>query len=171
MSTGSLAVVLANTPNRFPGLQTIGKLFFILDLVLFTLFNLLMTTRFILVPQKLIASLHHPVEGLFYGTYWVSIALILNCTQAYGVPATGPWLVKALEVCFWMYCGTVFIVSVAQYYFFFHTERLKVTDAVPAWIFPIYPLLVVGTMAGTMIPSQPALQGWYMCKEEPPSLG
>jgi tellurite resistance protein TehA-like permease len=53
-----------------------------------------------------------------------------------------------------MYCAIVLIVAVGQYFVLFQEERLKITDAVPAWIFPIYPLLVVGPMAGTMIPSQ-----------------
>jgi tellurite resistance protein TehA-like permease len=39
-------------------------------------------------------------------------------------------------------------------------ERLNVTDAVPAWIFPIYPLLVVGTLAGTILPAQPNGPSW-----------
>ena len=164
MSTGAVAVVLANTPNSFPGLITIGKIFYITNLVLFLLFTGLITTRFILVPPKFVASLLHPVEGLFLGAYWVSVSLILNGAQSYGVPASGPWLVKALEICYWIYCGVVFVVGVAQYYVFFQSVKLKVDDAVPAWIFPIYPLLVVGTMAGTMIPSQPVDRGWYMCK-------
>ncbi|KAF2269449.1 hypothetical protein CC78DRAFT_550838 [Lojkania enalia] len=162
MSTGALAVVLANAPNRFPGLNTIGKIFYILDIVLFAIFNIAISTRFILVPKKLTASLHHPVEGLFFGAYWVSISLILNGAQSYGVPSSGPWLVRALEICFWMYCAVVFIVGVAQYFLFFKEERLNVADAMPAWIFPIYPLLVVGPMAGTMIPSQPSQAGWNM---------
>jgi tellurite resistance protein TehA-like permease len=62
MSTGALAVVLGNTPNQFNGLQTCGKVVFVFDLVLFTLFNLCMFTRFILVPRKLLGSLHHPVR-------------------------------------------------------------------------------------------------------------
>lgn len=162
MSTGALAVVLAQTPNQFTGLQTIGKIFFILDIVLFLLFNVLMTTRFILVPKKLPASLHHPVEGLFFGSYWVSVALILNGAQLYGGSPTGPWLTKALEICFWTYCALVFIVGVGQYYTFFQEERLNVADAMPAWIFPIYPLLVIGPLAGTLIPSQPREAGWNM---------
>lgn len=160
MSTGSLAVVLGNTPNTFTGLRTIGKVVFIFDLVLFLLFNALMITRFILVPRKLLASLHHPVEGLFHGTYWVSVALILNCAYIYGNPDTGPWFPKALEVCFWIYCSAAFIVGVMQYSMFFRLERLNVTDAVPAWIFPIYPLLVVGTLAGTILPAQPNEPSW-----------
>jgi tellurite resistance protein TehA-like permease len=162
MSTGALAVVLGQTPNQFPGLKTIGKIFFILDLILFTLFTGLMTTRFILVPRKLLASLHHPVEGLFFGSYWVSVSLILNCVQAYGVPASGKWLVQVLHVCFWIYCGVVFAIAVGQYFVFFHLEKMNVAEAVPAWIFPIYPLLVVGPMAGAMIPSQTVESGWNM---------
>jgi tellurite resistance protein TehA-like permease len=160
MSTGALSVVLANTPNKFPGLTTIGEIVFIFDLVIFLLFNGLMITRFILVPRKLTASLHHPVEGLFHGTYWVSVALKLNCAYLYGHDKTGPWLTKALEVSFWVYCALAFSVSIAQYSMFFRLERLQVTSAVPAWIFPIYPLLVVGTLAGTILPAQPVSASW-----------
>jgi C4-dicarboxylate transporter/malic acid transport protein len=160
MSTGALAVVLGNTPNKFTGLQTIGKVVFMFDLVLFTVFNLCMFVRFILAPRKLLGSLHHPVEGLFFGTYWVSVALILNCTYIYGNPSTGSWLTKALEITFWMYCAAAFIVGIVQYSLFFRLERLDVADAVPAWIFPIYPLLVVGTLAGTILPGQPETPSW-----------
>ncbi|RMZ72456.1 malic acid transporter [Pyrenophora seminiperda CCB06] len=159
MSTGSIAVVLGNTPNKFTGLKTIGKVVFILDLVLFTIFTICMLVRFILVPRKIIASLRHSVEGLFFGTYWVSVALILNCTYIYGDPSTGPWLTKALEITYWMYCAAAFLVGIVQYSLFFRLERLSVSDAVPAWIFPIYPLLVVGTLAGTILPGQPETAG------------
>ena len=53
-------------------------------------------------------------------------------------------------------------MGVGQYYILFHKERLNVADAMPAWIFPIYPLLVVGPMAGAMIPSQSEEAGWKM---------
>ncbi|ORY10491.1 voltage-dependent anion channel-domain-containing protein [Clohesyomyces aquaticus] len=129
----------AQTPNQFTGLKTIDKLFFILDLVMFILFNILMATRFILQPRKLTASLHHAVDFLFFGAYWVSVSLILNCCQTYGVPSTGPWLVRAME-----------------------EEHLNIADAMPASIFLTYPLLVVGPMAGTMIPSQTRETGWNM---------
>jgi tellurite resistance protein TehA-like permease len=153
-------VVLGNTPNTFPGLETIGKVVYILNLVMFVLFNGLMITRFILVPRKLTTSLHHPVEGLFHGTYWVSVALILNGAYVFGKSETGSWMTKAHEVCFWTYCGISFTISIIQYSMFFRLERLNVTDAVPAWIFPIYPLLVVGTLAGTILPSQPNSASW-----------
>ena len=154
MSTGSLAVVIAKTPNRFTGLETIGKIFFIVDIFFFVLFTALIATRFILAPKKLPASLHHPVEGLFFGAYWVSVALILNCIQIYGVPTSGPWLVEALHVLFWIYCAVALLVAIFQYSVLFKEELLNVSEAMPAWIFPVYPLLVVGPLAATLIPSQ-----------------
>lgn len=163
MSTGALAVVLSQTPNKFTGLETIGKIFFIVDLVMFAAFNVAMFLRAFWFPRRFLASLHHPVEGLFFGSYWVSVSLILSNMQAYGVPNTGPWLVKCILVLFWIYCAIVLIVAVGQYYVLFQEERLRITDAVPAWIFPIYPLLVIGPMAGNMVSSQPhydALPMW-----------
>ncbi|TKA52213.1 hypothetical protein B0A55_12829, partial [Friedmanniomyces simplex] len=68
----------------------------------------------------------------------------------------------ALKVLFWMYCAAVLLVAIFQYYIFFQSERLQVKDAVPAWVFPVYPLLVVAPMAGTMIPSQPTAAGYSM---------
>ena len=71
MSTGAIAVVLAQTPNRFRGLNVIGKIFFIVDLVMFVTFTGIKCYRFIASPAKFMRSLHHPVEGLFFGAYWV----------------------------------------------------------------------------------------------------
>ncbi|PNS19710.1 hypothetical protein CAC42_7554 [Sphaceloma murrayae] len=155
MSTGALAIVLSQTPNQFDGLRTIGKVIFILDVSIFALLSAAMATRFVLVPQKFIASLHHPMESLFFGTYWVSGSLILNGIQNYGVPSTGPWLIKFLEVTFWMYCTTALLLGVFQYHLLFQKESLPPSSAMPSWIFPIYPLLVVGSLASSLIPSQP----------------
>jgi tellurite resistance protein TehA-like permease len=155
MSTGALAVVLAVTPNRFPGPDTIGKIFFILDLVLFVAIAATMIARFVMTEASFSSSLHHPVEGFFVGAFWVSISLILDCVQLYGVPSSGPWLVKALEILFWIYCAFALVVAIFQYYALFHKKILDVADAMPGRILPIYPLLVVGFMAGDMIPSQP----------------
>ena len=155
MSTGAVAVVLAQQPNIFAGLMTIGKIFYILDLVLFVSFSALITARFILRPESFLKSLHHPQEALFFGTFWVSIALILAGAELYGGPSAGKWLTKALEVCYWLYAGLVLLVAVFQYNTLFVKERLKVSDAMPAWILPIYPMLVMGPLASVLLPSQP----------------
>jgi tellurite resistance protein TehA-like permease len=156
MSTGSIAVLLSQQPYSFRGLKTIGKIFFILDLVMFVAFNIIIMVRFRKRPWKFSKSLHWPPEALFFGTYWVSIALILTCTQQYGIPVCGPWLVKTMEVLFWVYAASALSVAIFQYLTLFVAEKTPVSSAVPAWVFPVYPLLIIGPLAGVMVPSQPA---------------
>lgn len=156
MSTGAIATVLGQQPFSFDGLKTIGKIFFILDLVLFLIFCACITYRFINAePGTLFLSLHHPEESFFFGTFWVSIALILYCVQQYGVPSSGPWLVKALEILFWTYAGCAILVAVFQYHVIFDVRKLRVTHALPVWILPVYPFLILGPLAAVLEYSQP----------------
>jgi len=156
MSTGAIATLLGQQPFGFTGLKTIGKIFFILDLILFITFSALITYRFIRNrPGALSLSLHHPHESFFFGTFWVSIALILYCMQQYGVPSSGPWLVKALEILYWIYAGCALLVAVFQYHVIFDLENLPVMEAMPAWILPVYPFLVLGPLAAVLEYNQP----------------
>ena len=171
MSTGAMATLLSQQPFSFHGLRTIGKIFFILDLVLFTIFSFLILFRFTMTSSSLRRSLYHPHESFFFGTFWVSIALILYCIQQYGTPSVGPWLVKALEICFWVYAACALLVAIFQYHVIFDEEDLPVVDAMPAWILPgksknniarivadiklVYPFLVLGPLASVLEYSQP----------------
>ncbi|KAF2870604.1 voltage-dependent anion channel [Massariosphaeria phaeospora] len=155
MSTGAMATLIGQQPNSFTGLKTIGKIYFILDILLFLAFCGCIGFRFARNYRAINRSLHHPHESFYFGAFWVSIALILYGTQQYGVPACGPWLVKALEVCFWMYAGCVLLVAVFQYHVIFDREKLPVVDAVPAWIMPVYPFIVLGPLAAVLEYSQP----------------
>lgn len=154
MSTGAIGVVLANTPFRFRGLDVIAKIFFILDLLLFTLFSSAITYRFLRRPIVFIRSLHHPAEALFFGSFLVSIALLLNLTQTYGVPLCGPWLTTAVRVCYWIYTSAALCVAIFQYATLFVAERLPVDSAMPAWVMPVYSFLVVGPLAAVIVQTQ-----------------
>ncbi|KAK8049003.1 hypothetical protein PG994_010733 [Apiospora phragmitis] len=160
MSTGALASLLGQQPFTFPGLTTIGKIVFILDMVLFLTFSSLIAVRFALKRRAIVASLHHPSESFFFGAWWVSLALLLNCTASYGVPGLGgasgggAWLVSALRVLFWMYFACATLVAILQYYIIFQTEHLHVSDAMPAWVLPAYPFLVSGPLAAQIVKSQ-----------------
>jgi len=155
MSTGAVAIVIGQTPFKFTSLEIIGKIFYIVDLIMFIVASIMIATRFTLRPGSISKSMHYPAEALFFGSFWVSIALILNCAQAYGTPSSGPWLITALRVCFWMYAALVMLVAVFQYAKIFVAERLQISDAMPAWILPMYPFLVLGPLAATLAPSQP----------------
>lgn len=159
MATGALAMLLSQQPNTFPGLMTIGKCLFILTIVLFGVFSCLIAFRFLMNPPALLRSLHHPHESFYFGTYWVSIDFLLYNTQIYGVSGLGnlrsDWLIKALEICFWLYACCALLVVVFQYHVIFDEEQLRVSNAMPAWILPAYPFLVLGPLAAKLAASQP----------------
>lgn len=153
MSTGAIAVVLSQQPYTFTGLDVIAKIFFILDIVLFCTFSALMIIRFYLEPWKLAKSLHYPNEALFFGSAWVSIALLLNLISTYGVPVCGRWLRIAMEIFFWMYGAFALLVAIFQYLTLFVANNMPVSSAMPALVFPVYPFLVIGPLAGVMLPN------------------
>lgn len=142
--------MLSQTPHRFNGLTIIGDIVFILDLVLFTLITTVIITRFIMFPGTLWGSLIHETESLFFATPWLSIATILNNTNAYGVPHCGVWLRTTLIVLFWVYCACTFTVAVAQYYLLFTGHQLTIQSMTPSWILPIFPIMLSGTIASSI---------------------
>jgi tellurite resistance protein TehA-like permease len=154
MSTGGIANLISQQPFTFPGLRAIGKVFYILNLVLFATFSVLIASRFALKPRALLTSLHHPSESFFFGSFWVSIALILIGAQAYGGPATGDWFVTAMRVVYWIYYACETLVAVFQYHVIFESERNNLSEALPSWILPAYPFLVTGLLAGTIAQKQ-----------------
>ncbi|KAL6705716.1 hypothetical protein ACN47E_006505 [Coniothyrium glycines] len=160
MSTGALATLLGQQPYSFTGLKSIGKIFFILDLILFLTFSACISYRFIHNRGSLKLSLHHPHESFFFGSYFVSIALIIYCIEQYGVPSCGPWLIKTLEILFWSYAAIVMLVAVFQYHVIFDRRKLPVKDAMPAWILPVYPFLILGVLGSTLLKSQPTGPGF-----------
>lgn len=155
MSTGSLAVVLYQTPHKFNGLLTIGKIVFILDLTLFILYTAIVAARFTLKPNTFRKSLVDPGESFYFGSFWVSVSLLLQNTSQYAFPSCGPWLVQTLEVLFWIYFALVLLVAIFQYQDLFVEQNLRVADMTPAWILPIYPLLVTGPLAAVLMSHQP----------------
>lgn len=154
MSTGGIALVLNATPHRFPGLRVIGDVVFVLTLVIFALTTIGISTRFILFPGTLSASLLHPTESLFFPTFWLGIATILSNIQNYGVSHTGDWLSYTMLVLFWIYTACTFIVGVAHYHLLFTQKALTSTSMTPSWILPIFPVMLVGTIASATAPSQ-----------------
>lgn len=132
MSTGGLALLLAEQtqPHTFDGLQTIGKVVYIIDLVIFMFLVVAITYRFTAFPGTFKRSIVHPTEGLFMATSLLSLASIIGAIARYGIPSSGPWLVVAYRVLFWIYFAFTFIFAVAQYCLLFTSPQLKIQDMV-----------------------------------------
>jgi C4-dicarboxylate transporter/malic acid transport protein len=158
MSTGGFALLLSATPYRFRGLDTIGEVVFILDMTFFVCISAAITTRFILFPATLKKSFSHNTERLFFATFWLSISNMICNIQIYGGPHVGPWLPVATRILFWIYCACTFLVAVFLYFALFTGQPFTLQSMTSAWILPIFPVMLSGTLAQTLAPHQPPVQ-------------
>ncbi|EMC93090.1 hypothetical protein BAUCODRAFT_46942, partial [Baudoinia panamericana UAMH 10762] len=160
MATGGVSNVLHAVPDpyRFPGLYTIGCIFFLLNIFLF-LFNVVMVSlRFYNYPSTFRASILHPTESLFIPASLVSVGIILLNITEYGAVEgkTGRWLTATMGVLFWIYCAHAVLFSCTIYLIMWSTQTFTIAQMTPVWIFPAYPLLIIGPHAGVLASKLPA---------------
>jgi tellurite resistance protein TehA-like permease len=155
MSTGALATLLGQQPYMPTTFRILGCILFVLNLVLFVTFSGCIAYRFAHDRKALSRSLHHPKESFYFGTFWVSIALLIYEMNQYAVSKVGPWLTKTLAIAFWTYAACVFLVAVFQYHVLFDEAELSVSEAMPSWILPMYPFLILGPLAAALVKNQP----------------
>ncbi|TVY14957.1 Malic acid transport protein [Lachnellula arida] len=156
MSTGGIAFVVSVIPNRLTGLTELGTAIFVFNIILFVSFTILMITRFIMHPGTLKHSLANPHEGFFFATFWLSLATMFTNTTAYGIPNSGPWLVDALWIAFWVYTACTTLIAIFYYHVLFTVKKLVITNVLPGWVLPIFPAMLVGTLASAIAKFQPA---------------
>lgn len=161
MSTGGIALVLGLTPNRFRGLDTIGLVVFLFDVVCMLAISTCLLLRFALYKHTFRKTLTRPREALFVSTFFLSIAALLSNAAKYGAlflsPEAQDGLAVFLRVTFWLYLAATFLISVIQYHLLFSVKeqrRLTVHHMTPAWILPIFPVMLAGTIAAFDSPTQ-----------------
>ena len=102
-------------PFKFPGLEAIGVIFFLLNIVLFIVNTAMISLRFHCHPETFKASFLHPTERLFIPAAVVSFGTILLNISQYGPDHTGDWLNDAVVVLFWVDVGLALIASMGIY--------------------------------------------------------
>ena len=102
-------------PFRFPGLEAIGIIFFLLNIVLFIVNVVMISLRFYWYPETFKASFLHPTERLFIPASVVSFGTILLNISQYGPSHAGAWLNNAVAVLFWVDAGLALIASMGVY--------------------------------------------------------
>ncbi|KAI4658623.1 uncharacterized protein J4E79_007029 [Alternaria viburni] len=161
MATGGLGTLIAIQPHSFPGLITIGAVFYILNLMLFTAVTMTMVLRFTKYAGSFKESIKHEREGLFLGPFFLSIATIITGTQKYVIEAyeedhpNRAWAITTMAVAFWAYTFITFCLASFQYSFLFCSHTYKLTSFMPSWLLPIFPIMLAGTIASVIAKSQP----------------
>jgi tellurite resistance protein TehA-like permease len=161
MATGGLATLISIQPHAFPGLITIGAVFYIINLIFFIGITGTMILRFTKFPGSFKASISHEREALFLGPFFLSIATIITGTQKYVIQAyeidhpNRAWAITSMSVAFWLYTFFAFCLASFQYSFLFCAHTYKLTSFMPSWLLPIFPVMLSGTIASTIAADQP----------------
>lgn len=161
MATGGIATLISIQPHPFPGLITIGAVFFIINLVFFFGITGTMILRFTKFPGSFKASITHEREGLFLGPFFLSVATIITGTQKYIIQAyeadhpNRSWAVTSIAVAFWAYTFFAFCLATFQYSFLFCCHSYKLTSFMPSWLLPVFPIMLSGTIASVIAADQP----------------
>lgn len=155
MSTGGLSLLVFAQPNQFPGLKSIGLVVYIINLIIFSLISILITTRFFLHPGDLTNSLKHPREGFFFPTFFLALATIITSTERYAIPKNDAALIWAIQGAFWAYLTVTLLLAIGQYSFVFAAHSFGLQTMMPTWILPIFPIMLTGTIASVIADTQP----------------
>ena len=106
--------------------------------------------RFWFYPYTFKASFRHPTESLFIPAVAVSFGTILINIVEYGFGHAGQWLNEAVLYLFWFDAGLAFFLSITIYLILWSTQSYTIARMTPIWIFPAYPLLIIGPHAAQL---------------------
>lgn len=169
MSTGGIGLCLGTTPHRFRGLDTIGLVIFLFDVVCFIAITTCLLLRFTFYKGTFTKIITRTKEAIFIPTCFLSIAAMLSNTELYGTKfLTGKpleYLIVFMRVMFWIYTSATFLMSILSYQLLFTVQdqrRLTVNSMTPGWILPIFPIMLAGTVAAFDAADQPPDQAMAM---------
>jgi C4-dicarboxylate transporter/malic acid transport protein len=155
MATGGIAVLLSSTPHQFPGLQTIGKIVYILNLVLFLCISACLIIRFLTKCSALKESFQEPNESHFMGACLLALATIILGAENYGAEECDPWLQVALRIVFWIYAGLSTIQAIWHNWYLYHIRMASRQPFALIRLLPSFPAMLAGTIASVLASHQP----------------
>ncbi|KAG2003877.1 hypothetical protein GB937_009370 [Aspergillus fischeri] len=153
--TGGIAVLLSSTPHQFPGLKTIGKIVYILNLVLFLCISACLIIRFLAKSSALKESFQEPNESHFIGTCLLALATLILGAENYGTDACGPWLQVALRIVFWIYVALSTIQAIWHNWYLYHIRMASRQPFALVRLLPSFPAMLTGTIASVLASHQP----------------
>lgn len=110
----------------------------------------MLLTRFINHPNTFRLSLVHPTESLFVPAFLVSFGTICVTIVEYGANNTGEWLTTTVLVLFWINVALAVTLSITIYMILWSSLTFTIAQMTPIWIFPAYPLLIIGPHAANL---------------------
>jgi tellurite resistance protein TehA-like permease len=111
MGTGGVYILIGGVPFSFRGQHAIGSTIFVINLVIFLINNAGMATLLIKHPESFYNSFFDHEDGLYMPCFGLAIATLFVGVMDYGVPYCGFWLVRTMEVVFFVYIALAVVIA------------------------------------------------------------
>lgn len=154
MSLGGISNLLLSRIINSDPLHRIGIALLILNMLYFVALLLLQVVRFTFTPARVGYTLSHPIECLFVPTIVLAAATILNGLAAVAGREVGSGVRTAFQVAFWVYFAAALVVSVVCYTSVWARAEGSMHHMNPAWVLPVFPLMLCGSVAVAVVPTQ-----------------
>jgi tellurite resistance protein TehA-like permease len=102
MGTGIVSILLHNLPYTASWIYYLSIVFFVLNIVLFTVFTIISLIRYTHYPEIWGVMIRHPNQSLFLGTIPMGFATIIDMFVFVCVPAWGSWAVQFAWAMWWI---------------------------------------------------------------------
>ncbi|CDS01524.1 hypothetical protein [Sporisorium scitamineum] len=162
MSLGGMANLLLTKIIDSSFLYYLGLSLFLINIIYLLTLITLQIVRYALTPASLTYTLTHPIECCFIPTALLACATVINgFATLVGTDASAAWEV-VLRTAFWVYFSASFIVSLVCYTCLFARAEQSLGHMNPAWVLPIFPLMLCGSVASAVVPTQSELAALVM---------
>ena len=150
MGTGILTVAINQFPYDFAALHAIGRVLWLLNILLFALFSGLYATRWMLFPNEARRIFDHSAMSMFFGAIPMGLATILNGFLAFGIPFWGLTAVRIAETLWWIDVAVACGVAVPFLMFTRQDHRIEKMTAI--WLLPVVAAEVTAASGGLLAP-------------------
>lgn len=151
MGTGVLALILAEFASfsSFFGLLAVGM--WIFNTVLFILFCILYSLRWMLFPQEAKQIFSHPTMSLFLGAIPMALATIINGCLKFGLALNAELFIQIAQVLWYvdviLAVGIAWVVPICMY----SVQKHTLQNMSALWLLPIVACEVAASSGGLLL--------------------
>lgn len=152
MGTGVLALALAQLPIDVPGLHAVAEGLWMFNILLFILFTLAYTARWIMFFDEARRIFGHSTVSMFFGTIPMGLATIINGFLLFGLPRWGEGVIHLAEVLWWLDVAMSLVCGVMIPYMMFTRQEHSIDQMTAVWLLPVVAAEVAAASGGLLAP-------------------
>lgn len=162
MGTGGLSILIGGCPFDFGVTQrALGTIFFLINLIVFVINVSGVLSRAYFHPQAFKASWYDHEDGVYAPCFSLAWATLFVGIIDYGVPYCGFWLVRAMEVVWFVYIAVGLAIGMTLEWTV-RGRRRSLSTITPADCLLLFPLMLGGTLGSALATKMPGKQATYV---------